>query len=88
MPRGRPHGLVVKFSMLCLSGPGLVPGYGPMPLVSHAVAATHIQNTEDGHRYWLSANLPQAKRGRLATDVSSGRIFLRKIKSHAIDRPK
>ena len=32
---------------------------------------------EDWQRCWLSDNLPQAKRGRLAT-VSSGPIFLKK----------
>ena len=31
---------------------------------------------EDWHRCWLSNNLPQGKRGRLATDVSSGPIFI------------
>ena len=29
---------------------------------------------------WLSDNIPQAKRGRLTTDVSSGPIFLTKNK--------
>ena len=57
-----PSGLVVKLSMLCFSGPGLVPGHGPTPLNSgHAVVMAHIQN-----------------RRRLATYVSSGQIFLSK----------
>ena len=44
---GRPHDLVVKFSMPHLGGPGLVPGPGPTSLVSGCVvAATHIQNRE------------------------------------------
>ena len=52
--RGQPHGLVLKFNVLHLGRPGLVPRHGPTPLVgSHAVVATHLQN-----------------RGRLATDVS------------------
>ena len=33
---------------------------------------------EDWHRCWLSDNLPQAKRGRLATDISLGPTFLTK----------
>ena len=32
---------------------------------------------EDGHRCWLSGNL-QAERGGLATDISSGPIFITK----------
>ena len=36
------------------------------------------------HRCCLSDNLPQAKRGRLATDVSSGPIFLTKKKKKRI----
>ena len=59
---GWPHGLVIKFSVLCFSSLGLVPGCGPTPLVcSHAVAVTHIQN-----------------RGRLGTDVNSANIILSK----------
>ena len=42
---GWPHGLVVKFGMLCLGSPGPVPGHRPTPLVSRqAMAATYIQN--------------------------------------------
>ena len=45
--RGRPQGLVAKFGTLCFSGPGSVPGCGPIPLVSgHAVEVTHTQNRE------------------------------------------
>ena len=35
---------------------------------------------EDWHRCYLRANLPQAKRGRLVTDVSSGESFSAKKK--------
>ena len=35
---------------------------------------------EDWHRCYLSNNLLEVKRGRLATDVSSGPIFLTKEK--------
>ena len=45
MKRGQPHGLVVKFGVLCFDSLGSVPGHGPTLLVSsHAVAVTHIQN--------------------------------------------
>ena len=38
--------LVVEFSMVRFGGPVSVPGHGPTLLVcSHAVAATHIQNS-------------------------------------------
>ena len=48
---GQPHGLVVKFGILCFSGLGLVPGCGPTPLLgSHVVRAAHIQIEEDWHR--------------------------------------
>ena len=64
LSRGQPRGLVVKFSVLYFSNPGLVPGCRPILFVNcHAVVATYIQN-----------------RRRLATDVSSGQIFLSKIK--------
>ena len=33
---------------------------------------------ENWHRCWLTDNLPQAKGGRLVTDVSSGPVFLTK----------
>ena len=42
---GLGHGLVVKFGVLCLGGPGLVPGCRPPPLIgNHAVGKTHIRN--------------------------------------------
>ena len=46
---------------------------------SHALAVTHIQKIEeDWHGCWLRNNFPQAKRIRLATDVSSGPVSLAK----------
>ena len=43
--QGLPHGLMIKFGMLCFVSPGLVPGHGPTTLISgHGVAATHVQN--------------------------------------------
>ena len=54
---GWPHGLVVKFGMLCFGGLGSVPRYGPTLLIgSHAMATTHIQN-----------------RGRLAQMLAQGK---------------
>ena len=45
MNGGRPSVLVLKFSVLCFSGPGSDPGYGPPHRSSgHAVIVTHIQN--------------------------------------------
>ena len=41
---------------------------------------------EDWHRCQLSDNLPQAKRGRLATDVSLGPIFLIKKRERERNR--
>ena len=43
--RGWPHGIVVKFDTFSLQWPGFMgldPGHQPTPLVSHAVAVTHI----------------------------------------------
>ena len=40
---------------------------------------------EDGHRCQLRENLPQAKRGRLATDVSSGQIFFSQKKREKLN---
>ena len=57
-----PGGLVVKFSMLHFGCPGSFLRHGPTPLIS-------------GHA--LMAAHVQNK-GRLATDVSSGQIFLSK----------
>lgn len=40
-----PHGILVKFGVLCLGGLGLVgldPGRRPTTLISHAVEVTHI----------------------------------------------
>ena len=50
--RGLPHSVVVKFGVLCFSGPvarvcgvtGLDPRCRPTPLISHAVVVTHMQN--------------------------------------------
>ena len=63
------HGLLVKFGMLCFSGPGRVPGYGPTPFIGgQAVAACHIQN-----------------RGRLAQMVAQGQSSSPKKKNQSSD---
>ena len=58
-------GLVVKFGMLCFSCPGLVSRGGPTPLVCQVP--------------YCGGN-PHTWKGRLVLDVSSGLIFLSKIK--------
>ena len=76
-PRGQPRGLVVKFWVLHFSSLRLVPKHGPAPLIiGCAVVATHIQTR--GRLAWMLAQdeSSPAKRGRLATDVTTGQIFL------------
>ena len=58
-----PSGLLVKFSLLCFRGPGLVPRHGPTPLVFQWSCCGSGSRTE---------------RGRFATDVSSWQISLSK----------
>lgn len=58
-----PSGLVAEFSIIHISGLGLVPGRGPTPPVSgHAMVVAHIQN-----------------RGRLATVLAQGKSSSEKI---------
>ena len=59
--RASPGGLVVMFGALCFSSPGSVPGHGPTPLTLSGHAVT-VAHVQN--------------RGRLATDVNSGGIFL------------
>ena len=78
--RGRPGGVVVKFT-LCFGGLGFAssdPGCGPTHRSSsHAVVASHIAELEGLatriYNYVLGL-WGGKKRGRLATDVSSGPI--------------
>ena len=71
--------VVVEFVCFILAAWGLwvqILGYPGHRLTyyssGHVVAVSHIQKVEeDWHRYQLSDHLPQVKRGRLATDVSS-----------------
>ena len=70
--------------MLCFSDPGfagLDPGHRPTRhSSSHAEVASHIEELEGSttwiYNYVLGALGRKKKRGRLATDVSSGPIFL------------
>ena len=57
-PGTSPSGLVVEFGALCFGGLGSVPRCGPTPLVC---------------QWSCCGSNSHAKRGRLATDVSSGR---------------
>ena len=76
--RDRPSSLMVKFGALCFINLDSVPSQGPAPLVStHAVARPTYKIEE--HWQWMLAqgqsSSKQKKKGRLATDVSSGKIF-------------
>ena len=78
--KGQPGGIVVRF--VC-SAPGTQGSQVQILDTDLHVALGAMlwqcptyRVEEDWHRCWLSDNLPQAKRGRLATDVSSGPIFL------------
>ena len=52
------------------------PGTDLAPLVKPRYGGIPHKIEEDWHRCQLSDNLPQAKGGRLAIDVSSGPVFL------------
>ena len=71
----------LHFGVLALAGLG--PGHGPTcHASSNAVAASHIEELEGlttrVYNYGLGLWRRKQKRGRLATDVSSGPIFLTK----------
>ena len=78
--RGQPSGLVIKFVCSTLAAQGSCIQTLGMDLGTTHQAMLWQPPThkieEDWHRCQLSDNLHQAKRGRLATDVSSGSIFL------------
>ena len=80
---GWPGGVVIVCTLF-LSGPGFTGldtrhGYTHR-LSSHDREHPTYKIEEDWHRCQFSNNFPPAKRGRLATDVSSVTIFLRKKK--------
>ena len=82
MMRGWPTGIVVKFMCSASVAQGsCVQILGADLHTTHQVMLWQhpiYKIEEDWHRCYLSNNLPQEKRGRLATDVSSGPIFLTK----------
>ena len=68
--RASPGGLRVKFSALCFGDPGSDPGWITIPLVSGH--AVVVSHIQNG--------------GRLATDVSSGPIFLKHTHTQIVQR--
>ena len=82
--RGRPSGIVVRFG-LHFGSPrfaGSDPGHRALHhSSSHAVAASHVQEFKDlqlGSTTLCWGFEEGQKKGRLATDVSLGPIFLKK----------
>ena len=72
MVQGLAYGLLVKFSTLYFSGPGLVPGHRPLPLIgSHAVVVTHIQN-----RRRLAQMLAQGKSSQQRKKIQCNQKYL------------
>ena len=68
------------FCTLHFGGPGLDPSYRSMPLVGgHVMVATHIQN-RGRLAQMLALGQSSSSKKRLATDVGSGQIFLRRKK--------
>ena len=70
---------MVKFMNSALVAWGLkvqILGTDLAPLVSPHCVVIPCKIEEKWHRCYISDNLPQARRGRLAADVSSGPIFL------------
>ena len=82
--RRRPSGIVGKFTCSTSAAQGSWVQTPGMDLYTAHQAMLWWHPTykmeEDWHRCQLMATLPQAKRGRLATVVSSGPIFLTKKK--------
>ena len=80
--RGWPRGVVVKFTCSALVAQGLSVQIPSLDLHTVHRAVLWWRPTyrveEDWHRCELKDRLPQAKRGGLAKDVSSGLIFLTK----------
>ena len=79
-----PVGQVVKVLCVPLLWPGFAgsdPGCGPAPLISHAVEASYVESRGRLAQMLAQGKISSSKkRGGLATDVSSGRIFLTKKK--------
>ena len=81
---GQPGRIVVKFACSALGAQGLRVQIicVDLHIIHQTILWRHptYKVEEDWQRYLLSDNLPQAKRGRLAADVSSGPMFLTKEK--------
>ena len=74
---------MVKFTHSASAALGLrvqIPGTDVAQLIKSHCGSIPRKTEEDWHRSELSNNLPQTKRGRLATDVSLGPLFLTKNK--------
>ena len=85
---GHPGGMVVKFTCSILAAQDSqvrILATDLAPLIKPCCGSIPRKTKEDCHRYYLSDNLPQAKRGRLATGLSSGTIsFTNKTKQKII----
>ena len=78
---GQPCSIVVKFECSTFEAQGLqvqIPGADQALLLKPYYGGIPSKIEEDWHRCWLSDSLPQAKKGRLATNDSSKPIFLTK----------
>ena len=76
---GPANAVVVKFVHSYSAAPGSqvwIPGADIALLIKPHCGNISHKTEEDWHRCQLSNSLPQAKRRRLASDVSSGPIFL------------
>ena len=88
--RGHLSGIVVKFVVsILMTQSSRVQTLGADLHTTHQALLWQYPTCkieEEWHTCWLSDNLPQAKRGRLAIDVNSGMIFLikKKKKTHSI----
>ena len=81
--RSRPGGILVEFAHSTSVARGSwvqILGTDLALLVKPCFGSVPHEMEGGWHRCYLSDNLPQAKRGRLATDVGSGPIFLTKRK--------
>ena len=80
---GRPSGILIKFecsASVAQDSKVWILGGDLAPLIKPHCGGVPYKTEEDWHRCQLSDNLPQTKRGGLATAVSSGTIFPTKNK--------
>ena len=90
--RGWPSGAVIMFTRSASAAQGSKVQILGMELHPPHQAKLRRHRTckteEDWQECYLRDNLPQAKRGRLATDFSSGTIFLTKKKKKRKEKKK